>query len=46
MRCFKGQKVAPGQRIFGQSEKMDTFCLILKGKVGIFYPEAAQVKEA
>ena len=35
----------PGQRIFDQkSEKIDRFALILKGKVGIFYPDQTQVK--
>jgi len=36
----------PGQRVFGYSEKIDSYVLILKGKIGIFYPETAAIKIA
>jgi hypothetical protein len=40
MKQFRIQKVLPGQRIFDQkSEKIDRFALILRGKVGIYYPD-------
>lgn len=33
-----------GQRFFPGSDRIDSFNLILKGKVGIFYPEAEKIE--
>ena len=45
-RCFKLERLVPGQRVFGQSDKIDFFAVILKGKVGIYYPDHLKVKLA
>ena len=37
--CFKLKKVQAGQRICTHSTTIGTFCLLIKGKVGIFFPE-------
>lgn len=45
LRCFELKKVRPGFRFFEPEDTLDSFVLILKGKVGIFYPESG-LKEA
>jgi len=38
MRQFRIKKLNPGQRVFTHpSENLDSFNIILKGKIGIFY---------
>lgn len=32
--------------MFGNTEKIDRFALILKGKIGIFYPDRDAIKTA
>ena len=46
LKCFKLQKAMPGQRIYGASEKIDKFALVLKGKVSIWYPDKEMLKAA
>jgi len=40
------KKVEAGQRFFSSNDKIDSFVLIIKGKVGVFYPDPTLVKEA
>lgn len=40
LKCFKLKKLGPGQRIAAHSETIDDYNLILKGRVGIFYPDS------
>jgi hypothetical protein len=44
-RSFELRKVKPGFRFFESTDKLDSFVLVLRGKIGIFYPEI-QLKEA
>ena len=40
------REVEAGHRFFTSSDKIDSFVLIITGKVGIFYPDPQLVKEA
>ena len=44
LKFCKLKKVSAGQRFFPGSDRIDSFNLVLKGKVGIFYPSAAKIK--
>ena len=44
VRCFELVEVPAAHRFY-ERDYLDKFCLILKGKVGVFYPEA-ELKEA
>lgn len=43
-RCFELVEVSAGERFYDKNY-LDRFCLILKGKVGVFYPEV-ELREA
>jgi len=44
LKFAKLKKMHVGQRFFPGSDRIDSFNLILKGKVGIFYPEAETIE--
>jgi len=33
----------PGKRVYLNSDKCDTFNVIIKGRVGIFYPDSTRI---
>ena len=39
IKCLKIKKVTAGTRFFGNTDRIDSFNLLMKGKVGVFYPE-------
>lgn len=39
LKCLTLQKYEAGNRLEGYSDNIDSYHLILKGKVGIFYPD-------
>jgi len=43
MRLLKVKKLAPGQRFFAGLDHIDSFNLLLKGKIGIYYPEREKI---
>lgn len=45
LKLFKLKKISAGSRFFVDSDRIDSFNLILKGKVGIFYPDNAKIKQ-
>ena len=46
LNCFELYTFQPGQRIFGKGFNLDSFNLILKGKVGILGPDTETIKQA
>lgn len=42
---FKIKRLSAGERIYQSLDKLDTFNVIIKGKVGIFYPDLAKIKQ-
>ena len=44
LKLFKLKKINAGSRFFTDSDRIDCFNLILKGKVGIFYPDSVKIK--
>jgi len=44
LKFLKLKKVSAGQRFFPGSDCIDSFNLLLKGKVGIFYPNISKIK--
>ena len=44
LKFLKLKKINAGQRFFPGSDRVDSFNLVLKGKVGIFYPDADKIK--
>ena len=35
---------APGHRVYTSQDKLDTFNIIIKGKIAIFYPEMQKIQ--
>ena len=46
MKLFRVKKMAPGQRFFMGTETIDSFNLLMKGKIGIFYPDKERIQAA
>lgn len=45
-KSFEKVILRPGERIYQpKNDKLDSFNIILKGKVGIFYPEISKLKK-
>jgi hypothetical protein len=44
LKLFKIRKLAPGKRITSHGEYIDSFHLILKGKIGIFYGDQKRIR--
>lgn len=39
LRLFKIKTYAPGERFFPGTEHIDSFNVLLKGRIGIYYPD-------
>ena len=44
IRILKFKKITAGQRITSYTNTLDSFNLIIKGQVGIFYPDLLKIK--
>ena len=43
-KFFKIRYVPAGQRVYVNTDKIDSFNLILKGRMGIYYPDLNKIK--
>lgn len=46
MKLFRVKKMAPGQRFFIGTDTIDSFNLLMRGKIGIFYPDKERIQAA
>jgi hypothetical protein len=46
VKCFEVKCLKPGQRFYKGTDRIDSFNLVVKGKVGVFYPDAPAIKQA
>ncbi len=45
LKCFKVRKVNAGTRFFAGSDKIDSFNLLMRGKIGVLYPDLQKIKQ-
>ena len=45
IKSFRLQRFYPGQRIYTNQDRLDSFHIILQGSVGIFYPDHQLLKQ-
>jgi hypothetical protein len=43
LRLLKIKRLSPGQRFFAGIDQIDSFNLLMKGKIGIYYPEREKI---
>jgi len=44
LKCFKVRKINAGTRFFAGTDNIDSFNLLMRGKIGVFYPDLPKIK--